>query len=64
MNAFQLPSRPSVMNCREVKQAHARSQTYRNAPDYLKPRNRGNFLIDPDSEASANKRRALVRGGI
>lgn len=63
MNAFQLPSRPSVMNCREVKQAHARSQTYRNAPDYLKPR-ASQIHIDPTPQATVDRRRALVKGGI
>lgn len=63
MNAFELPSRPSVMNCREVRQAHARSQIYRSKSDYLKPRP-SQIHIDPNPQASADRRQAILRGSI
>ena len=63
MNAFELPSRPSVMNCREVRQAHAHSQIYRRKSDYLKPR-ASLIHIDPNPQASADRRQAILRGSI
>jgi len=64
MNAFQIPTRPSVMNTPQAKKSERCARVHSDNRDYLKPKNKGNFQIDPDSEASVNKRRALVRGGI
>lgn len=63
MNAFQLPCRPSVMNCAEVRNAHARAQAHRRKADYLKPRV-SLINIDPNPQASADRRQAILRGSI
>lgn len=63
MSPFQDLGRPSVMNCREVRQAHARSQIYRSKSDYLKPR-ASQIHIDPNPQASADRRQAILRGSI
>lgn len=63
MIPFQDLGRPSVMNCREVRQSHARSQVYRRKSDYLKPKV-SKITIYPNPQASADRRQAILRGSI
>lgn len=64
MNAFVRSNKPSVMNNSQTRKREACIRLHLGRPDYLKPRNVGNFSIDPNPQATVDKRRALVYGGI
>ncbi len=52
------------MSTREVRKSEICTRIHLAHPDYLAHRNRGNFSIDPTPQATVDKRRALVKGGI
>lgn len=62
-NAFTVSGRPSIMNTPVLRRVAADSLARIKAPDALARRG-GEFLIDPNPQASRDKRRALVFGGL